>query len=369
MKRQRGDDSEVDNCGLEHKASQRLVEDLDDVGIDGIVLNDFTRADIVVRSRSCTGHLWMKVQVKVTRSHVSKKPNVWQHDHIKGYKGMLVVCLVDDDEDRVWLFDGSYLDGIKPPNVGITPGGKHEKAALSYGSRKSVLLKIAECYQLSHYWASRVVCSPAIASPSTPSLTWTPSETFGIVPFEDCETDFVSDAHAKEFKLISSWTSTVAHPRGWFVDDAGGSSLVYDKMISKDGGNKWLKIQFKSTSPREGMSGFRGKLSKSAGMLGTSKKQRRPYASGDADEYIFIHHCALRGILDVWTIGEAELDGSHPGRTQCITNGKVSGTGTINLHLQQDVADPLHDNVHKGKRNKHHSTIWTAQFHERFECV
>ena len=361
MKRIRGDDSSMDSNRQEHDMNLWLAESLKRLNVDAIIMNDFTNADLAVRA-VCGSDRWMKIQVKTTRSHVIGKPNCWQFDQIKGYSGMLVCCLVCDTDSRCWLYTGDYLDAIKPVNVCVVPGGKHDRAAIADGSRKAILDTIVRCCWLS--------TKTQLDRPVSPSLTnWGgQAESFPLHTELDCRTEFRSDAHKKEYALIRMWKSFVCDPAGWLLRLPDGSGLVYDQLLSKDHGNTWLRVQLKSASPRRVNSGYRGKLTKSAGFHG-GKKKSRPYAVGDADEYVFLYHEEGTRRLDVWSFNEMELNGNqHP--VPCISSESGIGTGHIPLHLplkEMRSTDVVPCTKIVGNGGYISKNLWTRSNHKRFD--
>lgn len=358
MKRQRGEDSCIDNCNQEHREARTVAQHLSRwLNTQAELLNDFTLADLVFRGIQ-TLDLWTKVQIKTTRSHVIGKPNCWQFDHVKGYSSMLVLCLTCDDENRCWLYDGAYLDQIRPENVVVVPGGKHEVAALAYGSRDGVLRELSACY-----WRA---IGRQLQRPVSPSLTMGRISPFHeLCTAEQCCTEFLSSSHQKEQLLVSKWCALVCQPRGWITKQPDGASLAHDQLLSEDGGCTWKRIQLKSVSPRGATSGFRGKLTKSAGAFAGTKKQR-PYEVGDADEYVFLYLDDVAKTLDVWTLSEAELDGSRHS-TQHISTKERRGTGYITLHLPIEHLNPTKHCIPGSKARPGSSfaskSRWTAGAH------
>jgi hypothetical protein len=332
------------------------------LGVEAIILNDFTRADIIARCKG-SANKWLRIQLKTTRSHVIGKPNCWQFDHVKSYSDMVVVCLVGDDNDRCWLYDGVYLDTIKPENVVITPLGKHEVAALKHGSRDVVTRAILSMCLVIKGESNLEFCKMFVEkSTSAPFLkAWSEF---------DCRMDFASTAHAREYELIAMFKTRVCDVTGWLVKWPSGQSLPYDIVMSQDCGASWLRVQVKSTSARKVSSGFRGKLSKSAGMHDGTKK-RRPYSIGDADAYVFLRHVQTgdEHTLDVWGFLEKELDGSEHSCTH-ISSPTKTGSGYITLHLPHHLLgskDLKPCTMICGNGGSVSKNRWTAQNHKRFE--
>ena len=318
-----------DNCGLEYQESVKLVAALSASGADACILNDFTKADVIARPSGLRDAKFVRIQMKTTRSHVVGKPGCWQFDHVKGYAGMLVCCITSGDCIRCWMYDGSYLDSIVPENIVITPQGKHDIAAIASGFKDIVSMIILRARML--------------IEENSPDLR---------TEFE-ARSEFRSPAHFIEFSRINEFKELFCEPRGWILNDPSGSSLPTDKMLSRDSGQSWTRVQFKCCSPRCGSSGYRGLLRKKY----AGKKQA--YDMGDNDEYIFMH--VEEEWLDVWMLREEDLDGHHDG-VKVLSMPGAKGTGCLTLHIPPELTCGNRFDRGTGISSR---TLWTANYHTR----
>jgi hypothetical protein len=85
MKRERGSDWLL--CRQEYEVSKKFLRSLERIGVEAKILNDFTRADMIARTKGSCDDRWLKIQVKTTSTNVIGKPTVWQLDSIVPHKG------------------------------------------------------------------------------------------------------------------------------------------------------------------------------------------------------------------------------------------------------------------------------------------
>jgi len=329
----------MDNNNLEYGVNSKLVELCAAVGLEAIVLNDFTRADLIVRPTGQADDLWVGIQLKTTRSHVIQKPSCWQFDHIKGYKALMVICVVCNNPERNWIFDGDYLHSIVPENLCISAGGKYDHTALAHGSLQTILDRL------------KVLVGDMASSSGVAAMS---ERTF--------RTDFLSEGHAKEFRLFELFDDCVAAPRGWTTKWPPGASLTYDKLITFDKESTWKRAQFKSVSRRGASSGMRGKLTKKV------HKKTCPYDYDDADLYVFLLCDPGAGHMDVWMLSRDLLveNGRH------LTVDCVEGTGYITLHLPEELlgtTDVVPQRKINGGGGRVSQSLWTAGNHMRVQIA
>lgn len=329
----------MDNCGLEYTVGTRIAELGASIGLQAVSLNDFTRADMIIRRAGTTVDSWVGIQLKTTRSHVSKKPNCWQFDHVHGYKDLIVMCVVCDDHKTNWMFDGGALDAVCVENVCIVKGGKYDRMAIECGTLLTILNRLA-----------------VLIDDSTTTSTIVPTSTEYLF-----RTDFRSASHAYEFRLFELFDDCVAYPMNWETKWPDGASLTYDKLISFDGLKTWKRAQFKSVSPRGITSGMRGKLVKSV------NRKQKAYDYEDADVYVFLFVDDADLHMDVWMLSRDLLveHGNH------ISVDGVEGTGYITLHYPESMLGPkdvrpFRDNP-TGKGGYVSKSLWTASEHIRVQ--
>ena len=331
---------DMDNCGLEYGVNATLVKLCAAVGIDAIVMNDFTRSDLIVRRKGRPDGCWVGIQLKTTRSHVSKKPSCWQFDNIKGYQSMLVVCVVCNDPNQNWIFSGDYLNTLVPENLCISAGGKYDSAALAHGTIEEIVnhleVLVDGCLE-----------TGSVVTPTTEYAH---------------RTDFLSGGHAKEFRLFELFDQFVAGPKGWETKWPAGASLTYDKLITFDAGRSWHRAQFKSVSPRRATSGMRGKLTKKV------HKKTQPYDYDDADLFVFLYCNQEEACMDVWMLSNDML--IEKGRHLNVGN-VVEGTGYITLHVPDAMlgagdAAPFR-NKPTGNGGRVSKSLWTENEHMRVQ--
>ena len=99
------------------------------IGLPAFVLNDGTKADVLLGLSAENADAWVPVQIRTTQS-AQKTGNAWRFFHVTGYSGMAVVCWRCDIADG-WVYDGGELDELGVNGLNITPNGKNCKRALA----------------------------------------------------------------------------------------------------------------------------------------------------------------------------------------------------------------------------------------------
>ena len=97
------------------------------------VMNDSVRADLCgffYGPEEGAETLALPIQLKTTAKHMEGNENTWRFTHVRGYKGMVVVCWRDDKKDG-WVYDGATLNDRKTEDLGVTPGGINAENAIN----------------------------------------------------------------------------------------------------------------------------------------------------------------------------------------------------------------------------------------------
>ena len=121
-------------CNMEHEIAIEIKTVFEKRGIPVIILNDATRADILLQ---CSDGFFLPCQLKTTNSFKKGYENTWQFCHVLGYGGMPVICYRNDKKNG-WVFDGKVLDDRKIENILITPGGKNEALTMQNGTIEQI---------------------------------------------------------------------------------------------------------------------------------------------------------------------------------------------------------------------------------------
>ena len=97
------------NCSQEAKYARLLRSELEKCGIEAIVLNDYTVADIILRPLTILEDRWVPLQLKTTRAQRPTRSDcsvpLWRFSNMKGYHGMPILCAATSSSHR-WLMVG-----------------------------------------------------------------------------------------------------------------------------------------------------------------------------------------------------------------------------------------------------------------------
>lgn len=95
-----------------------------------------TRADGALRPRALVGgDSWFGIQMKATATSHAGRPNAYSFTNLRGYGGLLIVCIALD-ACRLWVLPGVAVDS---PKLTITIGGKWDRYRCSWGHLGAVL--------------------------------------------------------------------------------------------------------------------------------------------------------------------------------------------------------------------------------------
>tara|TARA_B110001450_G_scaffold253428_1_gene276853 strand:+ start:681 stop:1682 length:1002 start_codon:yes stop_codon:yes gene_type:complete len=316
-------DPAVDPTGMEYNAMKLLKDALEPLCEEVVILNDFTKADMLLRLTD--GDEWYQIQVKTTSRF---KANGWGFANTKSYNGMIMVFIAVL-EDRGWLMTSSYASKQKSA-IRISRGGhcKHHGNFLSarnYGEMAANVLKMISRHSLR------------------------------MVSQEDARFDLSNPLHRIEMEGIMQWKHHIADHQNFDFRWPQGQALPYDAEIRDCTGNHWQRIQFKTPTASE-YSGFNVTLIKQAGRK-EGKPTHKPCQVGDADWYVFV--LVSDQWVDVWTFHESTLAGNNPNATPYITTATSTGKKSMGVHLQ----DPPVDR----KPVARNGMLWTRDAHWRFE--
>lgn len=193
------------------------------------------RADLLVRPKGSV--LWKQVQVKSTTKGVVPYVNKqYRFSQIKGYNGMLVVCLCTDENDfRIWCFNGKDVTHIKHV-LNIKSGNCWDKLG-RVNTWKELNDKVLACFGNDDFpWVSESEACTQLPSSQKISLYM-----------------------RQEFeKLVSSF--------GWFVDNPEIENGHYTYLLNTS--TNVLRVKAISCHNRPNKNGFLINPKQSAG-LGT----------------------------------------------------------------------------------------------------
>lgn len=310
-----------------------LKETLAKHGVEVLVLNDYTKADILVRPLGSSDDDWLPVQVKTTKGPRPPKPDSsvksWRFSNVSGYESMPVLLCVVSSRER-WLADGSIF---KCKDVDFSAGSKYVKQSLN----------VVEDYVL-----SCALLEAHAGQQFVNTKEW------------DARWNIQRKTHLIELQSLVLWIEHVCTPQGWMYRWPDGQGLSHDLEISRDAGELWTRVQFK-TVQKYHYAGFSLPLMHQAGYNSNGKPTHKPYSIGDADEYIGMTWNS--DVFDVWSFTESEL-------TPYLSSGSSNGKVRLSVHLPAEL-EPLHVNDGRpgSKGGPLNRTIWTRSNHMRYYRV
>ena len=287
-------------CAKDREVSQRLAAAWTELtGFDAIVLNDGTRADVLL-ALGPGDDAYLNVQVKAANEMAvnEEKRNMWIFQHVTKYPDMAVVFWRLDHSDG-WAYDGAALAARGKINMHVTPGGVNARLALAAAPEAAHAL-------LGRLWT-------VAGRDLWPTTT------------EDAaHRDFESGSHNKEFEGIEAY-------KAWVRGTPGGAATRFawpDEQNSHvDQLQDDRRLQFKTACAVAGRSGFLCHLFTSAGTSADGKQLKAPYAA-DAFDVLVIVAWPDAATPCFWQIPASDLqahgylrDASTPGKQSLIVHG------------------------------------------------
>lgn len=318
-------DTKKDPTGAERRAVECVVDALNGLGVETVVLNDFTHADFLVRFNNRVDR-WFQIQVK-TSARLYK--NGWGFGKCNQYPGMLI-ALVAITDDLGWIVGGNYAAAQK------------QMMRISRGRR---------CKHNSHIIEASGYCNIA---QGLLAMIFRQLRQLTTCTELAARSHLGNPKHTIEFEGIMQWVKHVAEPSGYRFQFPRGQALSYDGECFKDG--QLLRVQFKTATPAE-YSGFNVSFWRQGGRV-NGRNTTKPYVVGDADLYVVIR---IEGCnMDVWTFDEATLAGNNPNSTFYVasTDG-IGGKKSFAVHVPEAIATKFPS----AKNNM----LWTRSAHVRYE--
>lgn len=233
-------------CNMEREFAILLVNEWERcTGKRGIILNDGTRADILLEMDDM---LFLRVQLKTTGGAMKYKKNSWEFSQVSGYTGMPVVCWRCDKEDA-WVYDGKTLEGRT--HLYITPNGVN--CALSMGKHLDLESLVSFFKENGSLWEH--------------------------VSEDDARHEFQSQNHAKEMRGIDAYKSRFSNSK--FCWPSGQNTHV--DLLEND-----QTLQFKNLCEQEGQAGFLCNFTTSNGKDHDGKTLKTPYSHGSFDVLVAV---------------------------------------------------------------------------------
>lgn len=234
--------------------------------IEVIILNDGTRADMLIRR---TDGLYLQLQLKTTRRHREGRPNSWTFRHMRGYTHMFVLCWRYDQASG-WIYDGTKLNHRNIENLCVSSKGVNR--AMAFGGVKTMP-------QLCEFLMDNQYEFPGI---DAISASW----------------DFAGNAMStfKERVCLELWkihfdTDAI------FPEEPNGSFDLFSKQE---------RLQFKCACRMKDQTALHVCLKENAGRV-DGKLTRRPYTCGSFDAVVVMNLDWSNNKVHVWKIPEDVL--------------------------------------------------------------
>ena len=287
---------------MERQIAIEIKTVLEKRGITVIILNDGTRADILIQRPD---GLFIPCQLKTTNSCMKRQENTWKFQHVLGYSGMPVICYRNDKKNG-WVFDGKVLDDRKIDDIMITPGGKNEALAMHNGTIEQI-------------------CEFLLES----------QDKFDKIDQVSASWDFQGNAMTM-FKERVSLDLYIRYydPNATFPINQNGS---YDLDSQEQ------RLQFKLACRMANKNGLHATLHKSAGRI-DGKTTYKPYSSGDFDALVVMYIDWTNNKVHIWKIPEQILLDK-----QCLKTEECEGKQSFYVYIPDE------------SQRKH--TSWTCEYY------
>ena len=314
----------ANNCKQEREVTNDLARMWTEfTGFEAIVLNDFTRADLLL-SFDAEATLWLPVQVKTANNSTNRKSK-WGFNKVKGYTGMPVVCWAVDIGIG-WLHDGKDLEAMGVGELAITHNGmdaprtSHEKE-----------------------WNGRCVfdMKGILETIRSEKDRWPlVTEEFARWDFK-CRKSFV--------EMLTLETYRRKYPGKYdFPDEQNGRADLVGKPPA-EGGNG-LRVQLKSAHGNVNAMGFFVQMHVNAGHDDDGKQLYEPYESYDFDELVVVSIAPHTWDAYVWEIPMSKLI-----EKGIVGHELIKGKTECYVHATEDIT---------GKTRPVSQSVWTRDFYK-----
>lgn len=324
------------NCDQEASCARLLRSELKEHGIEVIVLNDYTVADILLRPSTTKDDCWLPLQLKTTKGPRPQRDDcyvtVWRFCNMKGYSGMPILC-VDVSSSRRWLMLGQ--DWF-PRDIDIGAlNSKYNELLTRVDDSNKLACEFLSMYNSEH-----------IKRVSEWSARW----------------NITRQTHRVEMESITLWIKYVCIPNGWSYRWPEGQSLYYDLEFTSDFGSTWKRIQMKTVLKSRTASGYSMPLQHQAGYNDEGKPTHKPYTIGDADLYVGLSWNDEH--VDIWTFDETDL-------VERLSTSSSVGKTSIRIHLPAELTNERTNDANDVNGAKRRpgpicKTLWTRRNHKRY---
>jgi len=358
----RNKDRNGGNAAMERAFAERLRVAFDGLGWECHILNDFTRADVLVRPREGEDDAWYSLQLKTT-AEKSVGTNMWHFANVSRYGRMLVVChaLQGPSTDRpcTWVYDGETLSQHLPSgSLGVTPNGVWDNPS------KGRLLGKCDGDDLE-------ACARETAQLLIRLLE---RDDYPRTTMQDAQWTLEKPSHFAEYASLHMLTLRAdpsvciltqpeeQQPHHDLVETCTTTGAVR-RLQGKTAHPHWRKADGTASVHATG-AGLRVTLVKNIG-----DRKMGPYAPDDFDDLVVTWRDVVCDKWHVWRIPVAQIPINE------ATGNLVTG---ITVHVRMDAPLPpgidreavhgprprLKDNGRCGDANK--SYAWSIQYHESF---
>lgn len=310
-----------------------------------LVLNDGTRADVLVRPRGATVDLWLPIQLKTASQADEKKGNPhWPFQHCRGYEGMAMLF---------WALDGNHLwvlhDGRKMTTTGPCLYEKDKQPDGAWYTWNKAMKKTRGTQSVEDVGAALATAWHA--------CPWRVKE-------RTARRDIKNENARTELEGIEAWIKHVLKPTGVAGDFPKDQNGSYDYRVE----DLLPRKQFKTAHKHANACGFLVDLRKLCG-----DKKTRPYDEGDFDELIVVLVNEKEDFIDVWTIPHDVLlaKGTKTNNKTCYLKTADSvnkGLTALTVHLPEALDTDKRKPKVKGDGRpgcRPCQTLWTREHHTR----
>jgi hypothetical protein len=288
-----------------------------------IILNDGTKADVLIQVKPSSPRRYLLVQIKTTQS-VRKSDGIVQFSAVRGYKKMPVVCFVKDT-NQVWIAHGTMLDQKKGSSDALSfvaHGGTLKK-------RPEVLTKEALTPEEALKWLVKASREKEWMVSSRKYASW-------------------SFKYINDFKeRVSLFLFKTMHTDVRFPDEQEGP---FDLVWTRNG--REVRVQAKTAQKKHKKAGVLAIVFESAG-----SKTHRAYAEDSFDVLAIFYVNYKLGKFGVWKIKGSDLK-------PFFRKGTYPGLQGINLHAPVEATAELGLKVPK-KTHEARANLYTRKWFKR----
>ena len=364
-----------DTSSMERRIIHRRKHELEKYGLDICILNDGTRADVLVRIDKNID-LWLPIQWKTTARCVidkrRKNSAAYSFYDLSGYDDMIIICECEADR-FTWVYAGYVLDGLKCKKIAKSTAnnecyiGNDSSSFILASTLKKLIVRNEYVMVLKNSARQdfknssgknthKIEYSAITAWRDVHMSTNIYRKNYGYKELTKNEINDINTTFSAEDNYNVLKTGTVFR---W--PDLQQS--VYDCEICFDAHRKlpkWYKVQVKTVFKRSSF-GYKTGLSTACGTDYNKKQICRPYSIGDADIYVFIlpyeSKYGIYNELHVWECKEGVLFEKN-----IISDQKIKGKTTLTVHMDQKYTS---ENPNSIKNN----SLWTRKLHTKHHIV